>query len=93
MEIKNNSNLKTRIQDLENSLKTAKNINESSLFDLQNQLLIKQREIDAQKSKFNQDYNQLLGDKNSVEKKLEQVKIKDYFCQLLNLLIFFTAKK
>lgn len=73
MEIKNQANLKTRIHDLEDSLKTAENANESVLKNLQNQLLNKQREMDSQQIKYSQDYNQLLGNKNNLEKKLEQV--------------------
>lgn len=63
-------------------LKTAKNKNESAHLDLKNQLLNKQREIDAQEIKFNQDYNQLLGNKNEIEKKLEQVKMTRIFLKI-----------
>ncbi|RNA44371.1 hypothetical protein BpHYR1_026176 [Brachionus plicatilis] len=74
LEIKNQANLKTRIHDLEDSLKTSENANESVLKNLQNQLLNKQREMDSQQIKYSQDYNQLLGNKNNLEKKLEQLK-------------------
>lgn len=93
LEIKNQTNLKTRIHDLENNLKAAENTNDSAIKNLQNQLLSKQREIDAQQIKFNQDYNQLLGNKNNLEKKLELVKLIEnfYFFALKNF--YFKVKK
>ncbi|CAF0776388.1 unnamed protein product [Brachionus calyciflorus] len=75
LENKSQANLKTRIKDLENSLKTFEASNEKNVKNLQEQLRNKERELSAEKSKWSQDYNQLITINKSLESKLEKINI------------------
>jgi hypothetical protein len=73
LEIKNQTLLKSRIKELENTLNGSNSKVELEVRTLKDELKAKQRHLEVEQSKWTHDYNNLLSAKTSLEVEVKQV--------------------